>query len=301
MKVCLFIQMVGKESKMKKFLLLCFSLLILSPVYASNDIVDLSKKGSLSITLVNEEYNEKVVGAEIEVIKVGTVGINNNNLAYSLIPELSNCNISLSNILDESLKGKIVNCVNSNNYNGSVGTTDESGKVGYNDLDLGLYLIKQNNILEGYSAIDSYLITIPTLNDNLWVYDIDSVPKTEIIKMFSLNVRKIWKTDKELPDFITIELLLDGEIKDTVKLGKDNDWKYTWEKIPYSDKYTVREKDSPKGYTTIYDKDDTGLIVINAANLPQTGQHIYIIYICSIVGLICISVGMYLNKRDKYE
>ena len=239
---------------MKKFLLLCFSLLILSPVYASNDIVDLSKKGSLSITLINEEYNEKIVGAEIEVIKVGTVGINNNNLAYSLIPELSNCNISLSNILDESLKGKIVNCVNSNNYNGRVETTDKSGNVKYNDLDLGLYLIRQNNILDGYSAIESYLITIPTLNDNLWVYDIDSVPKTEIIKMFSLNIRKIWKTDKELPDFITIELLLDGEIKDTVKLGKDNDWKYTWEKIPYSDKYTVREKDSPKGYTTIYDK-----------------------------------------------
>lgn len=286
---------------MKKFLLLCFSLLILSPVYASNDIVDLSKKGSLSITLINEEYNEKVTGAEIEVIKVGTVGIQNNNLSYSLVSELSNCNISLSNILDESLKGKIVNCVNSNNYNGSVGTTDESGNVKYNDLDLGLYLIRQNNILDGYSAIESYLITIPTLNDNLWVYDIDSVPKTEIIKMSSLNVRKIWKTDKELPDFITIELLLDGEIKDTVKLGKDNDWKYTWEKIPYSEKYTVREKDAPKGYSTIYDKDDIGLIVINAANLPQTGQHIYIIYICSIVGLICISVGMYLNKRDKYE
>ena len=62
--------MVGKESKMKKFLLLCFSLLILSPVYASNDIVDLSKKGSLSITLINEEYNEKVVGQK-ELLAVG--------------------------------------------------------------------------------------------------------------------------------------------------------------------------------------------------------------------------------------
>ena len=63
-------------------------------------------------------------------------------------------------------------------------TTNNQGVVKFTNLDLGLYLIEQQNQIEGFSKIDPFLIYIPKVIDNKWSYDIKATPKVDIIRLF---------------------------------------------------------------------------------------------------------------------
>ena len=84
---------------------------------------------------------------------------------------------------------------------------------------------------------------IPSEIDNKWIYDIESEPKTDIIRTIDLSVKKVWNTTKtnnndsiSLPKSIDIQLLLNDEIIDTVTLSEENNWQYTFSNIEKSEK-----------------------------------------------------------------
>lgn len=58
---------------------------------------------------------------------------------------------------------------------------------------------------------------------------------------------------KKRPGYIEVQLKADGIVKETVRLDKENDWKYRWESLPKYEKgkkisYTVQEINVPEGY-----------------------------------------------------
>lgn len=288
---------------MKKILSFLIMILLINFMNVNADsIVDFNKKGSLTITLMESESSEYISGASIKVTKIASAYLDNNsNIAYEFVEELKNSNIILDDLTKEDLLKDILKYMEENNIelNGDINNTDDLGKVSFNDLDLGLYIISQENIVEGYSSIDSYLLTIPTIIDNEWVYDIDSLPKTELIKLIDVSVEKIWKNNRiSIPDSVTIELLKDEEVIDSVTLSEENEWKHVFERLPISDSYSVREKNVPKGYKVTYKQDgDYSFTVINTNKLPQTGEYTFIIPILVSLGIILIGIGLYLDKR----
>ena len=84
------------------------------------------------------------------------------------------------------------------------------------------------------------------------------------------KVLKVWKDDVEVlrPTEVIIQLLKDGKVYDTVTLNAENNWRYTWEKLPeYNDdnakvKWSVIEKDV-KDYKVTYAIDGTTFTVTN--------------------------------------
>lgn len=262
-----------------------------------NNTVDFSRKGSIEVTLHEMSEDTYVEGAEITIYKIADAYLDGVNLAFKYTDELSSCSVSLDDLTIDDLSKKITLCVKPE----SVGTsliTNDFGTVIFNDLDLGLYLVSQTNKVEGYSNIDSFLVQIPKVIDNSWTYDIIANPKTDIYKEIDLVVNKVWNTDSnKLPEKVEIELLLDGEVIDTVILNSTNKWTHTFKNLEKSDKYSVREINIPKGYKVSYTNNEYIFTVTNTDTLANTGQLFYSIIILAIFGLIFILLGVIEIKK----
>jgi len=288
--------------KVKYFLFIMLMLIGISEVSATtnDNIVDFSKKGSINIVLSEINDNLKVSGASITIYKIADAVSSDNNLAFDYIDDLEEYETMINDgiITDEMVK--IIEESELVNYSG---VTNNLGELEFTDLDLGLYLVMQTNQVEGFSKIDPFLVYIPKVIENKWVYDVEALPKVDIIRLFDLGVEKVWNvsTDIETPKEVIIELLKGNEVIDTVILSEDNNWSYIWKQIELSDDYSVNEKDVPGGYTVTYKKDGNKFIVTNTKSLVQTGRSIFVVPMVAILGLMFIVVGIFLEKRKKYE
>mgnify|MGYP004541826567 FL=1 len=291
-----------------KIILLSILMLYSTNIYAlEGNTIDFNSKGSIEITLNEKTDNEKIEGAEILLYKVADAKSENHNLMFEYIDELKSCDASLNDLETKSKSEEIEKCINEN-IKSLKQITDINGTVKYNDLDLGLYLVKQNNIVEGFSKIDSFLVMIPKIVNNKWIYDIKSTPKTDIIRVIDINVKKVWNTSTsntndsiKLPRSIEVELLLNDKVIDTVKLSKDNNWSYTWEDLAKSEEYTIKEINVPKGYTPSYQKDNNTFIVTNTSTLVQTGQMLWIVMLLIITGITFIIISIIYDRKTNEQ
>ena len=85
----------------------------------------------------------------------------------------------------------------------------------------------QAGLPEGYTLTGSDMVGTVTTLTNMHVPE-----------QISIDVEKVWKDadnqDGKRPESVTVNLLVSGDIVDTVELNEGNGWKYTWEQL---DKY----------------------------------------------------------------
>ncbi len=299
-----------KRIKNSMNILIIFFLGVISIVNADNlesnlgtQTVDFSKKGSITITLTEKTENEAIKDAEITIYKVASAGEENHNLKFTYTEEFNTCQAPLNNLESPELSREITKCAQ-NITSDLVLKTNEKGIVKFNNLDLGLYLVTQSNNVEGYSTIDSYLVMLPQVENNKWIYNIKTEPKTDIYKTIKLQVIKVWNIqnkDTKLPDSVTIELYKDEELIDTIKLNQENNWTHSWEELEKSDSYKVVEIDISDKYTVTYSQEGYVFTVTNTDKIPKTGQIFLPIIILSSLGTILILIGMFESKREKHE
>lgn len=286
--------------KVLKVMMLLISLMAVPRAWAlENGELDLTKKGNIDIIL-SDNNNNLVKDAEITIYKLADATIKNNNLTYKYDTSLSSCK---QNIDKGILTNNELECVLTNNITKITKTTNSLGKVEFKDLDLGLYLIMQTNEVKDYSKIKPFLLGLPTIEEDKWVYSISGTPKVEIKSLFDLNVLKEWNvlSNKKTPDSIEVELLENGEVIDKVTLSKENNWTHIWEQLPKSDSYSIREVNVPAGFTATYRIEDNKIIVTNSEKLVQTGDMPWIYELLGVVGITFILVGIMLDRRKNYE
>lgn len=289
--------------KNKFILIITFIILtfVLNVNAGSSNLIDFNKKGDVSLTL-KAGSETPLEGVEIKIYKIASPDIENNNLIYNYEKGFSSCSIDLNNLNDERIPSALESCLIEKETINLVKKTDSKGKVSFNNLDLGLYLLVQTNKMEGYSKFDSFLVMIPENIDNEWIYNIEATPKTEIYETMDLKVQKMWfNMYYEIPDKITVALMKNDEILKTAELGNHNNWTYIFKDIEKYDSYKVVELDVPDGFKVVYRDYLDVYMIINIDYLAQTGQNLILMVTLSCVGLIFIVVGIYLNKRKKYE
>ena len=290
--------MLNKINNKLIYLLLLFLSCIIK-VNASDNI-DFTKLGSIKISIQEKIDNTPIAGVELGLYHIANATSSNYNLVLEYTNEYEECPI---NINEEYNLEDIIECTNNKEPNYKE-TTNIEGISIFNNLKLGLYLVKQENKLTGYSNISPYLVIIPKLINNKWTYNIDSIPKTEIYKTISLKVIKEWNIQNEnskIPESITIRLLKDNNIIDIVTLNEENNWTHIWHNLERSDTYSIEEINIPKEYTVTYKKQDYTFIVTNTDKLPHTGQINWPIPLLFILGLILIIIGIYYLKRNNNE
>lgn len=211
------------------------------------------------------------------------------------------------------------------------GTTDPQGQLVFPTqgihLEQGLYLILGSQHIQDDMVYDAlpFLVLLPSYNEaeNTWDYSMTASPKHEFHPKpedkdtVSRRVLKVWKDaghEANRPQSVTIQLLQDGKVFDTVTLSDANGWGHTWEKLEAKHTWSVREL-VPEGYTVQITQEGITSVVTNTypsdepsgpetpdvSKLPQTGQLWWPVPLLLSLGLLFIVVGLLHRRRAKYE
>lgn len=150
-------------------------------------------KGSLTVFLSYQNGNDDKVpieGETLQVIKVAEVRVKGGSVSYPLVPAFSESGIVIegmdatsSNQAAIFLKG----IVESKGLALFAGISDKNGKVIFDGLEPGMYLVMQSsgeNNLSFYTEMEPYLVSVPladtSTDEHVWNYQVETLPKTEI-------------------------------------------------------------------------------------------------------------------------
>lgn len=313
--------------------LICFVLASTAiPAYAAG-VIDTEKNTSLTISYLNE--GTAIEGARFDIYRVADVD------AYAqmtLTDRFAGYPITLDgqdqsgwDTLATTLKGYVWSDSLSADFSGETNANGTLIAV----LKPGLYLVVGSRRTIGdytYSA-SPYLVFLPGSNQaqNTWDYDVTSYPKAHPEKnpsdnpddtRISRKVLKIWDdSGKEgsRPKEITVHLMCDGKVADTVVLNAANDWRYAWDNLERNHDWLVTE-DTVSGYTQTITQDGITFTIKNTAKsttpsdtpkqdnptpnkttLPQTGLLWWPVPVLLVGGLLFVVVGLIRRKGDDRE
>ena len=144
-------------------------------------------------------------------------------------------------------------------------------------------------------------MTVPGKSGDGFIYDVNASPKTEVAKLTSITIKKVWNTDAstEAADSVTVQLLKNGNVVKTATLNAQNNWQVTYTDVPEGDAYSIKEVNVPKGFTATYKKNDYVFTVTNSSTLIQTGQLMWPIPVFAISGMLLISLGIVLLQKKR--
>lgn len=166
-----------------------------------------------------------------------------------------------------------------------VGTTDASGALSFPNeaerLPHGVYLVLGEPRTIGNTVYipSPSIVMLPGIDalTQDWTYDILIEPKTEIRNnpvspeqpVYTMReVIKEWKEDghqSSRPSSITVQLLRNGILYDTVTLSEENQWHYTWDQLDNWASWTLTEQ-VPAGYTVTIEQKGIAFLVTNTFN-----------------------------------
>lgn len=189
--------------------------------------------------------------------------------------------------------------------------TDSAGVATFNQLKDGLYLAVvapyQGNVLTCQTA--AMLVALPNVHKDAADQRTLSIePKADcaVPPTTTISVNKVWK-DKDQskrPESVTMNLLQDGKIYDSIMLNNANDWKYTWKGLQTKHEYTVVEANVPGNYTALIDRENNDYTVTNTAKTgsAKTGASVAIIAVIVVVlAAAGIAIAVIVRKKNTSE
>ena len=194
------------------------------------------------------------------------------------------------------------------------GKTDTEGRVIFNGMEEGLYLVTGVRSEAGDKVFTFYDFMI-FVSEN-----VTAMPKSGIgdpsDEKKTYTVLKLWKDDdsKKRPDSVTVDILKDGYLHETVILDSVNNWSYTF-KTDSESIWSVVERDVPDEYfvtvtekdatfiitNTVYDRNPDGTTSKPDTNAPQTGDTFpmkrYVVMLC-VSGMLLVILGFGMRRKD---
>ncbi len=291
-----------KHSRVRTILpvLAAFLLLITSaPAYAAGEtVIDWTKKGSVSVSV--KEGDTAISGAEFTLYQVADAQTKDSNLCYAFTAAFQGFGGTPDELKGEAAVQRLAAYAEREGVAGIAAQTNQDGYVRFDELPLGLYLVVQTGSVPGFSACTPFLISLPVVEDNQWVYDIDATPKTDVVRLIDITVKKVWNDDgKGRPGSVTVQLQHGDTVVDTVTLNDQNNWSYTWTGQPKSDTWSVKEMDVPKGYTASYAQNGFVYTITNSAALIHTGQLKWLVPALAGAGALLFAGGWLLHLKGK--
>ncbi len=145
----------------------------------SAQMIDLAELGSVTIKFI-EESGTPVTDGDFTIYGVAVLSQQGNSLVYTYSDDFYYCDVDLSGTLDQSMAEAIYKYAREHNVSGITKTLGSDGRVIFDDLPLGLYLVTQSKASTGYSAAVPFLAAVPYYKDGEWVYAVEAEPKIEL-------------------------------------------------------------------------------------------------------------------------
>lgn len=295
------------------FVLALLVVLSLPLTAAADASFDLTRTGTIRVTLKDVYFPDSSVDATLELHRVGSAIIVNGALTYALTADFAGSGVSLADPNASGLAQQLANYALENSIVGQSGTANAAGTVTFSDLPAGLYLVMQREATEGYLPVSPFLVSLPMYSaESGWLYTIDASPKLQRPSKdpVSLTVVKKWLDNGTgRPANLTVNLLREGEIYDTAVLNAANSWKYVWTDLNPYYHWSVEEANVPAGYTPTYTTGDGSVTITNKASwyvvptdngdLIQTGQLNWPVPVLVGAGLLLVVMGAFLLLRQR--
>lgn len=297
------------------------ALLLTSAVLAAGSI-DLNQRADL--TILAQHGKTAIVGMEFQAYRVstvsedGTLTVTAPFAAYADELDIRGRDDVAWQELAQKLERVVI--LNSKLSPEAKAKSDKNGTASFKQLPLGLYLIVAQGVEQGsyvYSTAPFFVLLPEETEQNTWSYAVTANAKTEQNALtIDLSVLKFWKDschESQRPKSITVSLLCDGKVYDTITLPQNGRWKYTWENLDANHKWTVSEQ-QPSGYAVpVITQEGYAFTITNTCNktdspttpttpdLPQTGQLRWPIPVLACVGAGLILVGLLCRRGRKHE
>lgn len=151
--------------------------------FASEELPDLNRAGSISIMMKNTETGEIVPGGSLALYQVAEA-VEDEGYIFQFTVDFADCGLSLADVESEKLASALVSYAESNGIDKVTRNVETDSSVSFTGLKAGLYLIVQQTSAAGYNAVSPFLVSIPMrqAKGNGWVYDVDASPKLELIQ-----------------------------------------------------------------------------------------------------------------------
>jgi len=188
----------------------------------------------------------------------------------------------------------------------------------WNGLDSGdTWTVDEDGVPDGYiSTIDSEISRTTTEFTITNTYE--TVPLSG-----ALTVNKVWNdkgNESSRPSSVTVGLLKDGTVSQTVTLDASNEWSYVWTGLSAGSTWSVAELNVPSGYTASVKHTENAYTITNSFGTtatgdngsdvpdsavplaaPQTGLVQWPIPVLLSAGALLIVAGAAANRRKKHE
>ncbi len=255
-------------------LLIC----MLSVTAFAHEIPDVSRKGS--ITVVIEDGDKRVPGGSLTLYKVGDVAEDDGNYFFELTEAFRASGVSLDDIeSDQVAKDLAKYAVNVGAY-GDTEDIDNEGRLVYRDLDVGLYLVVQKEAANGYLPINPFLVSVPMVDSEGYLYDVYAEPKVDDPE----ETTEDEDISVEIPSNPTFE-----DPEETTDISSDGT----------TSESETSKNPGPAGPGSTDDEDP------DKPQLPLTGQLNWPVPVLVVLGLALISIGCTLRfskrKANSHE
>jgi len=173
-----------KKYSLKRFGMTFLALFLLFsansfPVYGAA-VPDLSKEGSVTVAMEDPKTGEAVPGGSITLFQVGSLKEDNGNYSFVLTKDFKGSKESLETPGPE-LAARLAAYAGKHDAGKTTLVVGSDGKAEFTGLKPGLYLFVQEQEAEGYYPVSPFLVSIPLLQDGKYTYEIDAVPKMELL------------------------------------------------------------------------------------------------------------------------
>lgn len=146
-----------------------------APAFAL-EVVDLSRTGSIKVSLYDSETAEAVGGGTLTLYRVAKVQKDNANLSFVYTNGFEDCGVELGDLSEGELAGRLAEKIAATAESTTVEISD-LGAAEFGDLEVGLYLVVQTTAAENYNVINPFLVSVPIQENGSYVYDVDALPK----------------------------------------------------------------------------------------------------------------------------
>lgn len=254
-----------------------------APAFAL-EVVDLSRTGSIKVSLYDSETSEAVGGGTLTLYRVAKVQKDNANLSFVYTNGFEDCGVELGDLSEGELAGRLAEKIAATAESTTVEISD-LGVAEFGDLEVGLYLVVQTTAAENYNVINPFLVSVPIQENGSYVYDVDALPKVG-------TAAKKTPEPPDTPDTPDTPDKPEEENPNTPAApGPDNPdgWVLgaNGEKIYLNPE--APSPDNPNGH------------VMGAHGLPQTGQLNWPIPVLAVTGVVLVAAGIKLKKGTRKD
>ena len=301
---------------MKKIVRFCFCLLTLLLVIAQpiTAAAAFDSQAPCSLTLHYSKEDTDFADLEIKIYRVAAFESNGN---YALTGDFAQYPVKIHNIQSQLEWRQSIQALISYVEADAIAPlttkiTDAKGIANFEHLSTGLYLVQGVEVTVGKAQFwfQPFLVFLPTMDETTgYDYHMEVKPKAgNSATGHHYKVVKLWKdsgNQANRPTAVTVEILKDGVLHETVVLNEQNNWSYSWEAEDLTNRWTVAEKNVPAGYQVAVSSQWGVFTITNEypsspGEPPKTGDStplwLYIILMCaSGTALVVLAVP---RKRE---